>query len=194
MVSWILLAYVNASAYWFGFTKLFLKSVLIPSLKPASIFTCFVVEHRTILNIKFLFWMVKNAIFLTISNTARAQQRKMMARAFVSYCRATIWLTDWKCPQNHPKSPQSVYPRTHLSHFASRNACLLIWEKKIDCKQSKGLFIWRRVTLQTEPPQAIELFIRFFINSSKPCTWESTKIARGGRVTLGGGSLALKVG
>ena len=62
----------------------------------------------------------------------------------------------------------------------------------------KGLFIWRRVvpsrrvTLRTEPPQAIELFIHFFIKSSEPFTRESAKLARGGRVTLGGGSLALK--
>ena len=49
-----------------------------------------------------------------IWKAARAQKRQMMARAFVSHCRETIWLTDWICPQKHRKSPQSVYPRMHL--------------------------------------------------------------------------------
>ena len=41
---------------------------------------------------------------------------------------------------------------------------------------SKGLFIWRRVvpgwrvTLHTEPHQAMKIFIHFFINSSEPFT------------------------
>ncbi len=64
----------------------------------------------------------------------------------------------------------------------------------------KDLFIWRRVvpgrrvSLHTEPLRARELFIRFFINICELFTWETAKLARGGRVTLGGGSLALKVG
>ena len=33
VASWILLAYVNALAYWFVFTIFFLKSVSIPSVK-----------------------------------------------------------------------------------------------------------------------------------------------------------------
>ncbi len=67
-------------------------------------------------------------------------------------------------------------------------------------KRSKGLFIWRRVvpgrrvTLHTKPPRARELFIGFFINSCELFIREIAKLGRGSRVTLGGGSLALKVG
>ena len=63
----------------------------------------------------------------------------------------------------------------------------MVWTKAWTMHNNKtmGLFIWRRVvpsrrvTLHTEPPQAIELFIHFFINSSEPFIWESAKLACG---------------
>ena len=45
---------------------------------------------------------------------------------------------------------------------------------------SNALFIWRKVS---------QVFLQLLINHRRPFTWETANLARGGRVTLGVGSL-----